>query len=88
MKKYSKKIAQSLRQRLSLKVVVGGRTGIVAWGLSGAGALAVLMWGIKLMAVPLLMIKTASWGLWGVGVIRESRARKYSLLEIDPAEEE
>lgn len=58
------------------RVAVGGPLGLVAWSLSGAGAMAVVVWGIKAVAIPLLMIKTASWGIWGFGVFRESRTRK------------
>jgi hypothetical protein len=38
--------------------------------------MAVVLWGIKAVAIPLLMVKTASWGIWGLGVFRESRLRK------------
>jgi hypothetical protein len=57
------------------RVVIGGRWGVFAWSLSGASALAVIVWGLKTVAIPLLMLKTASWGIWGLGVLRESRAR-------------
>lgn len=60
----------------ALRVAVGGPLGLVAWSLSGAGAMAVVVWGIQAVAIPLLMIKTASWGIWGWGVFRESKARK------------
>jgi hypothetical protein len=59
-----------------IRVVVGGPLGVVAWGMSGASAMAVVIWGIKVVAIPLLMIKTAAWGIWGFGVMRESRFRK------------
>ncbi len=78
MKNLLSRLGRVLRQRLSLKVIVGGPTGMVAWGLSGIGAVAVLIWGVKLIALPLLMIKTASWSLWGFGVVRESQQRKRS----------
>jgi hypothetical protein len=65
---------QNTSKRL-LRVVVGGRWGVFAWSLSGASALAVVLWGLKAVAIPLLMLKTASWGIWGLGVIRESKAR-------------
>ncbi len=58
------------------RVIVGGTWGVVAWCLSGVGAVAVVIWGIKAVAIPLLMIKTASWGIWGLGVLRESKIRK------------
>jgi hypothetical protein len=57
------------------RVIVGGTWGLAAWSLSGAGAVAVVIWGIKAVAIPLLMIKTASWGIWGLGVLRESKVR-------------
>jgi len=57
------------------KIAVGGTWGIVAWMVSGASAAAVVVWGIKTVAIPLLMLKTASWGIWGLGVFKESRAR-------------
>ncbi|CAI8858032.1 hypothetical protein [Methylocaldum szegediense] len=57
------------------RVVIGGWWGAFAWCLSGASTLAVILWGLKTVALPLLMLKTASWGIWGLGVLRESRAR-------------
>jgi len=65
---------QNTLRRL-LRVAIGGPWGVFAWSLSGASALAVVLWGLKAVAIPLLMIKTASWGIWGLGVIRESKAR-------------
>ncbi len=50
--------------------------GIIAWGISGASAMAVVVWGLQTVALPLLMLKTASWGIWGLGVFRESRAKR------------
>lgn len=58
-----------------LKVIVGGPLGLLAWSVSGASAVAVLIWGLKTVAIPLLMLKTASWGIWGFGVMKESKAR-------------
>lgn len=58
-----------------LKVVIGGPLGALAWSLSGASALAVFIWGLQTVALPLLMLKTASWGIWGIGVFRESKAK-------------
>jgi hypothetical protein len=66
---WSKKFAQWGR------VVVGGRMGLVAWGISGASAAAVIMWGLSTVAIPLIMLKTASWGIWGFGVFRESKSQ-------------
>jgi hypothetical protein len=58
-----------------LRVIIGGPLGILAWTVSGASAAAILIWGLKTVAIPLLMLKTASWGIWGFGVMKESRAR-------------
>jgi len=79
------KIARAVRRRLSLRVIVGGPAGLFAWGLSGAGALAALIWGLKAIALPLLMIKSASWGIWGAGVLRESQRRKKALEKAERA---
>lgn len=57
------------------RVIVGGTWGLVAWSLSGVSAVAVVIWGIKAVAIPLLMLKTASWGIWGLGVLREAKTR-------------
>ena len=65
------------------RVVVGGPLGLIAWSLSGAGAMAMVFWGIKAVAIPLLMLKTASWGIWGLGVIREAKTRKSDQSPID-----
>jgi hypothetical protein len=59
-----------------LKVIVGGPLGLLAWSISGASVAAIVLWGIKTVALPLLMLKTASWGIWGIGVMKESKARK------------
>jgi hypothetical protein len=56
------------------RLVVGGPLGLVAWGISGMSAVAIVMWGLKTVALPLLMLKTASWGMWGFGVLRESKS--------------
>lgn len=58
-----------------LRVAVGGRLGVLAWSISGASALAIIVWGLETVALPLLMLKTASWGIWGFGVMRESKLR-------------
>ena len=67
-----------LRTKLlrAVRVAVGGPLGLVAWALSGASVMAVVVWGVQAVAIPLLMIKTASWGIWGLGVLRESKTRK------------
>ncbi|WP_145998591.1 hypothetical protein [Methyloterricola oryzae] len=59
-----------------LRVAIGGPMGIIAWGISGASAMAIVVWGLQTVALPLLMLKTASWGIWGLGVFRESRAKR------------
>jgi hypothetical protein len=69
---------KKLQEKFSswLRVIVGGPMGLLAWGISGASAMAVVIWGLNTVAIPLLMLKTASWGIWGVGVFRESRIRR------------
>ena len=57
------------------RVIIGGPLGVLAWSISGASALAILIWGLSTVAIPLLMLKTASWGIWGFGVLRESKIR-------------
>jgi hypothetical protein len=66
-----------------LKIAIGGPLGLLAWSVSGASAVAVLIWGIKTVAIPLLMLKTASWGIWGIGVIKESKSRAATPFERD-----
>ncbi len=78
-------IYRAIRRRLSLKVIVGGSAGVFAWSLSGAGVVAVAIWGLKTIAIPLLMLKTASWGIWGAGVLRQSHLRKQALDAEDKA---
>lgn len=58
-----------------LKLVIGGPLGVLAWGISGASAVAIFVWGLKTVALPLIMLKTASWGIWGFGVVRESKLK-------------
>lgn len=55
------------------KAAIGGRWGLVAWGISGASAMAVAVWGLQTVAIPLIMLKTASWGIWSIGVFKESK---------------
>ena len=66
------------------RVIIGGPLGLVAWGISGASAAAILMWGLSTVAIPLLMLKTASWGIWGFGVFRESKSRAALLKKTIP----
>lgn len=61
-----------------VRIAIGGPMGLVAWSLSGASAAAIVIWGLKTVALPLLMLKTASWGIWGVGVVKESKTRRLS----------
>lgn len=68
------------------KVVVGGPLGVVAWGISGASAVAIFLWGLNTVAIPLIMLKTASWGIWGFGVFRESRTRLALSKKTPPVE--
>lgn len=67
----------AFRPKLSawLRVIIGGPLGLLAWSISGASAVAVILWGLSTVALPLLMLKTASWGIWGFGVLRESKAK-------------
>ena len=58
-----------------IRILVGGPWGLVAWSLSGASAMAAMIWGLQTVALPLLMIKTASWGIWGLIIIREAKTR-------------
>jgi len=67
------------------RIIVGGPLGLVAWGISGASAVAILMWGLSTVAIPLLMLKTASWGIWGFGVFRESKTRTALLKKSRPS---
>jgi hypothetical protein len=68
-------IELSPKLKRAARVIVGGTWGLVAWSLSGLSAVAVVLWGIKAVAIPLLMVKTASWGIGGLGVLRESKVR-------------
>ncbi|HWP00277.1 MAG TPA: hypothetical protein VNL74_06585 [Methylococcus sp.] len=63
------------------KALLGGRWGILAWGISGASAMAIVLWGLKTVAIPMIMLKTASWGVWSFGVIKESKSN----LKIPPS---
>ncbi|WP_221047691.1 hypothetical protein [Methylogaea oryzae] len=58
------------------RVIIGGPMGAAAWGMSGLCVAAVAAWGLEAAAVPVLIIKGASWSLWGVGVLRESTTKK------------
>ncbi len=57
------------------RVIIGGPLGFLAWCISGFSALAILIWGLNTVALPLIMLKTASWGIWGFGVFKESKSR-------------
>jgi hypothetical protein len=63
------------------KALLGGRWGILAWGISGASAMAIVLWGLKTVAIPMIMLKTASWGVWSFGVLKESKSN----LKIPPS---
>ena len=69
-----------------VRVIIGGPMGLLAWGISGASAVAILMWGLSTVAIPLLMLKTASWGIWGFGVFRESKMRLREAEKPKPAD--
>ncbi len=58
------------------RIAIGGPLGLIAWSVSGFSAVAIVIWGLKTVAVPLLMLKTASWSIWGIGVIKESKTRR------------
>lgn len=61
------------------RIVVGGPLGVAAWAMSGVCAAAIAVWGLN-AAVPVLIVKGASWSLWGFGVLRESaRTRRMGL---------
>lgn len=83
-----------LREKLKNwgRVIVGGPMGVFAWGISGASAVAIFVWGLNTVALPLIMLKTASWGIWGFGVLRESKTRvaasKKSKQPLPPPESE
>ncbi len=79
MKTILTRSGRAIRRRLSLKILVGGPVGAFAWSLSGAGAIAVLIWGIKTIAIPLLIIKTTTWWLWVVGFLRQFNLRKRAM---------
>lgn len=72
-------IGRAIRRKLSLRLLIGGPLGVFAWGLSGAGTIAVLIWGIKTVAIPLLILKTTTWWLWGVGFVRQFNLRKQTI---------
>lgn len=72
MKELKKKLMRWLR------VIIGGPLGVLAWSISGASAVAIVVWGLETVVLPLLMLKTASWGIWGFGVLRESKKRGLS----------
>ena len=69
---------QKLQEKLVrwIRIAIGGPLGLLAWSVSGASAVAIVIWGLKTVAIPLLMIKTASWGMWGLGVLKESKTRR------------
>lgn len=69
-----------------VRVIIGGPLGLLAWSISGASAVAIFMWGLSTVAIPLLMLKTASWGIWGFGVFRESKLRLKEVQKPKPAE--
>jgi hypothetical protein len=54
------------------RILIGGPVGLAAWGLSIVGLLAIGAWGLK-AALPVSLLKAASWGIWSIGVVRESR---------------
>ena len=66
------------------RVIIGGPLGVLAWSISGFSAVAILLWGLSTVAIPLIMLKTASWGIWGFGVFRESKMRTKALKKTEP----
>ncbi|WP_240761633.1 hypothetical protein [Nitrosococcus wardiae] len=58
--------------RNNIKVIIGGPLGILAWSASAGTMLIVFIWGLEKSVFAVVAVKTVSWGMWGVGVIRQS----------------
>lgn len=60
------------RHRSNIEVIMGGPLGILAWSASAGTMLIIFIWGLEKSALAVVVVKAVSWGMWGVGAIRQS----------------
>ncbi|ADJ28119.1 hypothetical protein [Nitrosococcus watsonii] len=64
----------------SIKVIIGGPLGILAWSASAGTMLIIFVWGLEKSALAVIIVKMVSWGMWGMGVLRENLKKRVYLL--------
>lgn len=60
------------RHKSNIKVIMGGPLGILAWSASAGTMLIIFIWGLEKSALAVVVVKVVSWGMWGIGAIRQS----------------
>jgi hypothetical protein len=60
-----------IMSRTSIKIIIGGPIGILAWVVSAGTALIIFTWGLEQFALAVVAAKFVSWGMWGISIIRQ-----------------
>lgn len=63
---------KDMKKNNNIKMIIGGPLGVLAWSASAGTMLVIFVWGLEKSVFAVVVVKTVSWGMWGVGVIRQS----------------
>jgi hypothetical protein len=55
----------------SIKIIIGGPIGMLAWVISAGTVLIISIWGLEQFALAMVSAKIISWGMWGISIIRQ-----------------
>ncbi len=72
MKLATKNLSKNNRHKSNIEVIIGGPLGILAWSASAGTMLIIFIWGLEKSILAVVVVKAVSWGMWGIGAIREA----------------